>query len=334
MMKKILVVLLASLVLLTACSSGSGDMAESVGDKGFGSSMDSQGAADEEMGPEEAPYEPNQDGGLAPGATDLKLIKEGSLRLEVEDALETAETIEERVSQMEGYVSSENQRSRYRDGRDYLTINMLVRIPDGSFDSFLEGLTELGQVANKHVSVMDVTQEYIDLDARLSTLKEAEARFVEIFAEADTVEDMLAVETELTRLRQDIESLEGRFRYLTNRIDLSSLEISLEEVQEKSASFEGLSLGESLKKIGASFSRGIYAFLGGLDGLANGVAYWLPTLLLLALLAYGLYRLISRKKKKVKNKAGKAAKTGKATKEDRAEKTDKKDTVGKEDRKE
>lgn len=290
-MKKIGIAILIFLVIATGCSSGSSkDMGLDEDFNVEASSLSEGPSLDSEM---------LEEGGIAQGGgrdTDIeaKLIKEGNMRLEVDDALRVAQQIKETVAGLKGYISDESQHSYYRDGREYLSLDMSARIPDSSFDAFIKELESYGKIAHKQVSVVDVTEQYVDLEARLQALKEAEQRFVEIFAEADTVEEMLAVESELTRLRQDIESLEGQFRYLKNRVSLSNMYISIEEVQTKSASFGALSFSDTIQNIGSSFTRGIYSFLRMLGRFINNLAYLLPSLIFLSLVGWGVYLPIRR----------------------------------------
>ncbi len=308
-MKKLCIGLLIAILLLTGCSSTSGN------------SYDSNVAEEQEAAmeaPMEAPIADGVEFGDEVGfdetqetVTDQKLIKEGNMRVTVSDSVEAARLIEERVVALGGYVAGTSKYSQYYDGQEYYSIDMNIRVPGESFDFLVGEVEGLGKVDNSSTNVQDVTQQYIDLEARLKNLKSEEERFVAIFDQADTVEDMLAVESELARLRGEIESLEGQFRYLNNRVSYASLYLTLDEERIKTAEFEGLSLGQVFKEMGSAFSRGVYGFFVFIGDLFVQLAYMLPFLISIALIAWLAFVLGKRLRKKSKDKPRKVEKQSK-----------------------
>jgi hypothetical protein len=91
------------------------------------------------------------------------------------------------------------------------------------------------KIDRKDIEVLDVTEEYIDVEARIETKKELEKRYKELLAKAKTVEDILKIEKEIGVLRAEIESIEGRLRYLKDRIGFSTL--TVEFYQTKPSAF-------------------------------------------------------------------------------------------------
>ena len=74
------------------------------------------------------------------------------------------------------------------------------------------------------IDSQDVTEEYIDITARLKTKKELEARYLELLKKANKVEEIVSIEKEIGNLRSDIESIEGRLRYINNAVAYSTLD--------------------------------------------------------------------------------------------------------------
>lgn len=102
-----------------------------------------------------------------------------------------------------------------------------VRVPQAKFDAFVARVVSLGKVLTQSESGTDVTQQHIDLTARLTTLRAEEARLREFLKAAKTVQDMLAVESELSRVRGEIESMQGQLDYLDKQIAMSALTVEL-----------------------------------------------------------------------------------------------------------
>jgi len=156
-----------------------------------------------------------------------KIIYQAEVTLVVEDVSQTESTITELVKQYDGYIadSAVDRRSGER-----LWGRWQVRIPVDKFDTFLEAVSKLGIAESRHQTAQDVTEEFVDLDARISNKKRLEARIVELLdSTSGQIKDVIEVERELARVRGDIEQMEGRLRYLTNRTDLTTVSITVRE---------------------------------------------------------------------------------------------------------
>lgn len=157
---------------------------------------------------------------------DRKLTKNGTLRFETSDARKTREAIVRAVTEAKGYVAGENKDES--EGRQASTVTL--RVPVDKFDALVDRITaDAGKIDYKNIEVSDVTQEYIDLDARLKTKKELEARYQELLKRANTVDEILKVEEQIGNLRAEIESAEGQMRYLKNQVALSTLTVNYYE---------------------------------------------------------------------------------------------------------
>nr|MCU0624659.1 DUF4349 domain-containing protein [Gemmatimonadaceae bacterium] len=105
-----------------------------------------------------------------------------------------------------------------------------LRIPAPRYDEALAGLRPLGTVESVQTTVEDVGEEYVDLDARAANARRLEARLVQLLAtRTGTLEDVLAVERELARVREEIERHDGRMRFLRSRAAVSVLSLTLHE---------------------------------------------------------------------------------------------------------
>jgi len=185
-----------------------------------------------------------------------KIIKEGEISFETSNLKETESLITRSVTEMGGYVANDNVFNS--EGRT--THRMTTRVPADKFDLLLKTISESAKkLDRKTISSLDVTEEYIDVEARIKTKKELESRYKELLLKAETVQDLLAIEKEMGILRTEIESIEGRLRYLQDRVSLSSLTIEFYELTTSSFGF--------FSKLGRAFETGwnwLMAFLIGL----------------------------------------------------------------------
>ena len=160
-------------------------------------------------------------------ATQRKLIKNGTLSFETNDIQKTRKEIEKLYLEFKGYMASEN----HFDLGERLQHEQEIRIPSQNFDSFIQKLEQLGtKIENRHISTQDVTEEFIDVAARLKTKKDLEVRYLDLLKLAKTVEDMLSIEGQLGTVRAEIESMEGRLNYLNNQVAFSTIKISYYEL--------------------------------------------------------------------------------------------------------
>ena len=200
-----------------------------------------------------------------------QLIKEGSINFETHDIAETRQHIESLVQKYGAYISQEDERTTA--SRIYQDIT--VRIPKTHFDSFLSELSDdIKKFDNKSVTVQDVTDEFVDITARLSVKKETEQGYLRLLNQAKTIKDILDIQNQLQDIRSDIESIEGRLRYLKNSVNFSTLHISMYQ-QIEAASETGslfMPVWDAIKGGVQAFAAVCIALLYGWVFIALGIA--------------------------------------------------------------
>ena len=149
-----------------------------------------------------------------------KLIKEGRVEFETENIDSTRKTTFRIVGLYQGYISSDQE---YKSsGRTSNTLT--IRVPAKNFDRLLsEATSGVDKFDSKEITMLDVTEEYLDIQARLNTKKELETRYLELLKQANTVTEILEIEKQAGELRSEIESIEGRLKYLENQVSFSTL---------------------------------------------------------------------------------------------------------------
>lgn len=279
------VLLLALLATLAACDGGGGSPDMAVG-SASGKAMEPAPAAPPMMDEASARDMAQRQPPVAPGATDSvppqMLIRTGDARIEVEElepAVAAATALARRVG---GHVAN----TSYLGGRDQVrTASLELKIPAARFHEVQDALDSLGTVEWFNVAVEDVGEQYVDLEARLANARRLEARLVELLAtRTGRLEDVLAVERELARVRGEIETVEGRMRYLRSRVALSTLTVQLHEPEPIiGGSGGGGVIGEAFRNAWRNFVHFVAAFIA-----SAGV--WIPLLVVGALAVWGARR--------------------------------------------
>ena len=156
-------------------------------------------------------------------AVDRMVIHNGNVSVSVEDVPAAVDQVRAIAESSGGFVE---QLSRTGEGPDQLA-TLTIRVPRAQFFTILDRIGALGEVRDEFVSSDDVTEQFIDLEARLRSATHEETRLVELLGSAETVADILVIERELGRVRAEIERLQGRINFLGNRVALSTITVSL-----------------------------------------------------------------------------------------------------------
>jgi len=161
------------------------------------------------------------------GAAVRMVIKTATLECEVSDCDSTATKIEALVARKRGYIVSSTLRNR--DAGQQTGV-VTVRVPVQDFEATLAELRTLAlKMESQDVRGEDVTQEFVDLTARLENKRKAERRFLEILKAAKKAPEILEIETSLMGVREEIERLEGRKRYMENQTRLCTINFVMHE---------------------------------------------------------------------------------------------------------
>lgn len=230
------------------------------------------------------------------GEFERKLIKRGSIYLEVHSIQETGKAIEQWRKEFGGYV--ESSYSGETSG------NITVRIPSVRFDEAMNAAGSMGVVKSKNISTEDVSERFYDLQTRLEARKVMRARLQTYLAQAKDTKDMLQIESELNRVITDIESMEGSMKRLSGQIDYSSIDVDfrLPYRAKNSGGFEWPNVNEGFRYF---ISNIVDFFVGFLKTLLYAVVCGLPVLGIAALLYWLLLGKVGLLKKVFRRLNGK-----------------------------
>jgi hypothetical protein len=213
-----------------------------------------------------------------------KVVKDGSLEMLVKKAEESAEKIKAIALELDGFVDDVNIKNVSETSKSGTVI---IRVPADNFDEALAQIKKLAvKVDKESVKATDVTEEFVDLEARLKNLKAQEAQYLKILDQAKKIEDILNVSNYLTSVRSDIERMEGRMKYLSSQVDMSSITVFLTE--EGDVQLFGIRWRPLFV-----LKQAVRNMLTGLSGFADSMIaliFFLPTMILwLAVFVAGLW---------------------------------------------
>lgn len=232
----------AAALLATAIVGCSANKAED--EELMGGATTSEAPMAPDVAEQAAPSEPTRDSAGTDGtaAADRLIIRTQTMRLEVESTADAVEEIRGLAEQYQAVitdlqVATETDDWLYRyDEYGYATGDgaalrgwVTVRVPADMLPAFIEGSRALGTVKFQSEGTEDVTQQHIDLSARLENLRAEEQRLRTFFDAAKNVQEMLAIEVELNRIRGEIESLDAQVQYLERQAAMATVTIELTE---------------------------------------------------------------------------------------------------------
>ncbi len=170
--------------------------------------------------------------GPAAQTTDAELrriVKKASLEVIVARPADAAATAARIAEREKGFVANTEREQTTADGhQDGARTTLTLRVPAGRFTAVLDELRRLGTGDGaESITTEDVSEEFIDLDARINNQRQLEAQFLEILKRATKVEEALGVERELATVRTEIDRMQGRRRFLERETALSTITVSL-----------------------------------------------------------------------------------------------------------
>ena len=282
----ILFLVAAITVVLLACgSSSSGDFRSSVENQdsdlklqgaaaSFATAAPAPTAAPAAMalgirGPRGAPGTASDGGqflGSALQTAQRKIVSSASVSLEVEvveDAIDRVRAIAEGVGGFIEQLSSSGEPGHER-------ANITLRVPQSNFLITLERIEDLGKVRSRNLGSEDVSERFIDLEARLKSSLREEESLLSLLGKAGVVSEVLAIERELFRVRPDIERFQGQLNFLERQVDLSTISVSLSPPQIEPGELPSATMTISVSDVGGTVDA-VKAFANSFTGRVDRV---------------------------------------------------------------
>ncbi len=273
-MKKLSFVLLAVVVAVmwASCSSSSGyDSADSVEYSMTEEAPELDSMPEGEL-LEEADTEVVDD--------ERMIIKTANLQLQTTEFDASLENIKAEVEKYDGEITDSNLWRNGSDDYEYRTIEMTIRVPSQDYSSLLSGVESAANVRSLNEYSEDVTTQYIDITARIDTLKAQEERLTELLEMAQSITEIMEIEYQLSNVRYERESYEQQRLYLERQTSMSTIYLTLEESRVVIITDEGFWTG-----LGTSFMSGYYWLTAALSALLTIIVTLLPTLIFIGIIA-------------------------------------------------
>jgi len=232
----------------------------------------------------------------APTTIERKIIRNADLTLEANAPEEAQNKITAIAESKGGFVIESSQSSSDVKATTRDTVTMTIRVPSAMFNETLDEIRKTSsRVIVETVKGQDVTEEFIDIEARLKTKKALEEQFLGIMKQSKSVEDALNVQRELADVRVEIEQIEGRKRFLENQSSLSTVKIKLQAPTVFAANSTGF-----FSRLGESISSGLNGAMNFILVLVTFVIALVPFLIFIVLPMYLIVRYFLKKNRKQK----------------------------------
>ncbi len=299
MKSKIIINLLFTLTLLYSCNSKQKEQVGYGQGSGDGVSAPEEPLAMEE---EKAKFSPpnikTEEEILDDGATNetikvvpqkkvKKIIKDGSISVKTNDINLSKKGIDDLLKKLNAYYESED----LQNSDQTISYNLKIRVPADNFEKLISSIENgKDEIKSKNIQARDVTEEYVDIETRLTNKREYLKRYKELLSKASTVNDILAIEENIRTLQEEIESKEGRLKYLNDQVSFSTLDINL--YKEKEFIYKPQPQDKFSERVKTSLSNG---WTSVVDFVLWTITIW-PYLILTIVVFFIIRRVIKKSK--------------------------------------
>lgn len=295
-MKKILAITLSLLLLislLAGCGAKSnGSVSNELADGMLGGSGGS-------VSLESSTSKPGESGTDTVLPQNQKLVRKIWLDAETEDLDALIRQVDQKIAELSGYVEEREvyNGSAYNAGRRYRHASLTVRIPAENLDRFVSQVSEASNITSTNETTENITLSYVATQSRITALETEQTRLLELLAQAQTMEDLLKIESRLTDVRTELEEVTSQLRLYDNMVGYGTIYLNLSEVREYTVTEEpetvwdriGSGFMQSLKDLGSFFTE-LFVF----------VVVGLPYFVIVAVLVTAVVLLIKYRKKNKK----------------------------------
>ena len=213
-----------------------------------------------------------------------KIIVTGNLNVETLDFDNVLTTLQANVKKYGGYIQNSSISTNRNDRRYY---DACIRIPAESYEEFLSATKENVNVTYYNENIDDITETYTDIQARINSLKAEEEKVLEFYDKANNLEELMSVESRLTDIRYEIDSLETKIKNYDLLVNYSTLNIGITETKVYTKTNDNF-----FSKLGLNFVNGWSNFVNVLQDIILGIVYnlWIVILVVVVIVGIVIYR--------------------------------------------
>lgn len=216
-----------------------------------------------------------------------KVIKNGDMTIDVSDIKTAQEKVQNSIKSNKAYIQNE----RYFNTETQTSVSMEIRIPNQNFDQLINSFSDgIGSIAEKRIRVQDVTEEYTDISIRLKNKLAYLEKYRDLLKRSASTKDLLEIQEKIRGLEEEIESSEGRLRYIDDQVNYSTLNLTLNKEKPRNTATSKIDFGSRFID---SLANGWNIFISFFLGI---ISLW-PFLLITPALIYLIIKL-----RKIKSK--------------------------------
>ena len=179
------------------------------------------------------------------------IIKNGNLSIKSKQIDSSKKYLDVLLKKHQAYYESEN----ISNESDKISYTLRIRVPAINFEQFVTGIENgKDEIISKSIQADNVTEEFVDIETRLKNKRNFLKRYNELLTKANTIKDIMAIEENIRILQEEIESKEGRLKYLSHQVGYSTLEINL--FQQKDFIFKPDEQDSFFERVKNSISKG------------------------------------------------------------------------------
>ncbi|MDN5395966.1 MAG: DUF4349 domain-containing protein, partial [Chryseobacterium sp.] len=196
--------------------------------------------------------------------------------IQVGDIKKAQNQVADILKKNEAYIQNEQFQNTDLDDN----LDLVIRVPHKNFDALINSFSEgVGSVLSKNISSDDVTEEYTDVSIKLANKKIYLEKYRDMLRSASTTKDMIEIQETIRELEDEIDVAEGRLRFIDDRVNYSTLNLSLYKEKVRSSATSKIGFGS---RFADSVTEGWNSFVSFLLGI---ISFW-PFLLLIPILIY------------------------------------------------
>lgn len=230
-----------------------------------------------------------------------KIIKNGSIHIQTEHFNDSVSKLTEYVQSLKGYVESSNIEGAdfYDEYATSRSASLTVRVPQKSFDTFMNKGGDFGNVSYLSSNSEDITNQYVDTETRMKALNIRKEHLLALLEQSGDLSDLFEIEKELGDVTYEIESLKGTLQNYDSLVDMATIEVEIQEVGKIEVNKPVKTFGDEIK---ATFRESIEGVERVLKSILLGIIAFIPFLIILIPVGIVIYLIIRNKKRRLNHK--------------------------------
>jgi hypothetical protein len=219
-----------------------------------------------------------------------KIIKDGDITIQTNDIGIAKQGFDSLVKSLNGYYEQENLEKNYHK----ITYRLTIRVPANNFEKMLSSIEQKkDEIKSKNIRARDITEEFVDLTTRLSNKRNYLKQYTVLLSKATKSSEILEIQEKIRKLQEEIESAEGRLRYLNDQVTFSTLNVNL--YKEVEYVYKPAQKDRFTERVKSGLSTGWHIIVGIVIFLIN---IWSVLLLLTLVFFFIRWRIKKRKERK------------------------------------